>query len=726
LIFSDSVFRESLPAQMTISTQGERLAPAGAYRQPESARGPSPDGIDPAQIFRRIGARWKLLVQVAGALFVVIAIVIFTLTPRYTTSAQILLEAPPVVAPNPLDPNPQAQPSADSQKVASEIEVLMAPAMVDRAIADLNLTSNPEFNPTLSSAGLMSRLSTALFGADPGEVHADVVDRFYQRLKVYEVNTSRVITVEFSSADPVLARDGANEIASLYIRDQRAIHQDANAQTTAWLGQQINALRPRVADAEAKAEAFRAKTGLLEGQSGAELQSQQLTELNTQLTAARAARSEAEAKVAALERASANPDADDSASAVLQSPLIQQLRASEVQLKRDITDMSAQLLPTHPDMVKKQAELNDLQTQIRAEIQKVIASLHSDVNVAAAREATIQGQMDQLKSQRAGSDQNAVTLRELEREATADRTLLETYLQRYADASSRGDLSIQGTDARIVSRADLPVTPSFPQKGPLLMLDLMVSLSAGLFAVLLAEMTARTLRFPRDVERMAGVPVLAVMPSVARNPQDETLRNPDGDYADAIYSLQAGLGLGRGRDGKGRVVLVTSTERGEGRSTTTIALGRSLAQTGLRVLLIDGDFNRPDLSAYFRLERNWGFTDLVAGRAHFRQAIARDPASSMLVTGVGHNPPSVIMSSRFVPVMEQLAAAYDVILVDCAPTSEWGSAQLFMQAADQCVYAVRWNRTDRHRLAAGIKRLSFSDLRGGVSAVLTRGKSSAA
>lgn len=689
---------------------------------PSGSAAPAPvtagagDWFSPMQILRRLWSRRSLLFGVAASVFAGLALILFSLTPRYTGAAQILIEAPPAQATNPLQPTGIT--AADREKVVSEVQVVMSRGIAEQAVNDLNLETNPEFNPALDTS-LFGRFK-ALLGA--GGSHAEIVEDFYSHLNVYPVVTTRVIAVEFSSADPALARDAANRVAELYIEQQRRASYDLNAQARDWLSQQIDTLRSQVADAEARAEAFRARTGLLEGTAGVQIQSQQLSELNTQLGQARAARAEAEARVANMERLIGTDGAAESADSeleVLQSPLIQQLRGQEVQLKREITELSAQLLPSHPRMIQKQAELENLADQIRTEIQKVINSVRNQASVAAAREASAQRELGRLEARRAVADRDQIQLRALEREATANRSVLESFLSRYTEISTRGDLSIQEANARIISRAELPANPSFPQKPPMLVLAAMAALAAGLTTVFVAELTHRTLRHVYDVEAASGVPVLASLPSVGILPQDEALRDPGGLFADGIRSLHEGLGIFPAGNQRGRIVLVTSTARGEGRTSTAIALARFMAQGGLRVLLIDADFQQPEVEAMLGLKPAWGFSDLLGGRAGYKHVILRDPASNVHVMGAGGTDAlAALASPRLQGIMAQLTRAYDVIVLDAAPV--WSvEAHLLARLADQCVYAVRWDATERDRVTAGVRHLSASGVRGGIGVVLT-------
>jgi polysaccharide biosynthesis transport protein len=686
-------------------------SPYGGTAMPGYGQGPG-DSFSPLHLLARAWARKMLLFGVATALFAALAAAVFTIPPLYTATAQVLIEAPPGQPTNPLQP-PVAQ-EADQQKMMSEVQVLMSRAIAEKVISRLDLADKPEFNPALDK-GLLARFA----GGSP--THGAIVDLYYKRLNVYQVSTSRVIAVEFSSHDPALARDAANAVAELYIAGQREARLDLNAQARAWLSQQIDALRSQVARSEAKVEDFRAKTGLLAG-AGAELQSQQLTDLSTQLTAARAARSEADARVANLERLVGSGQLDDDAAAgapeVLQSPLIQQLRTQEVELKREITQMSADLLPTHPKMIEKQAELDDLQQQIRNEIAKVLEGVKNEAAVAASREQALAAQFKQLEARRAVADQNEVQLRALERDAAADRSVLESMLSRYTEVSTRGDLSIQEANARVISHAELPDAPSFPQKAPMLTLAAMLGMMGGSFAVFVAELRGVRPRRTADVEQLSGHPVFASLPAVGAQPEDEALRRPAGLYANGIRSLHARLAIGPRRSGRGRVVLVTSTVQGEGRTTTAIAFARFMAQAGLRVLLIESDFQNPALGPVLRLPAASGFSDLLAARAGYRQAILRDSVSDLHVIEAGHTPPTAVFApERLKPVLTALARAYDVIVFDAGPVDA-RETQALAPFSDNCIYTVRWDAAERGRMVAGLNLLARAGMRGPAGVVL--------
>ena len=260
-------------------------------------------------------------------------------------------------------------------------------------------------------------------------------DAFEDHLAVYALNKSSVIAIDYTSGDPSLAAEAANKLADAYIDWQREAKLEQTKDATTWLSAQIEELRTKVAESEAAVEHFRASSGLYEGSNNVTLNAQQLSELNSQLILAAAQKSEAEAR-ARLIKKMLNDNGDiDATPEVLKSELIGRLIEQRVQVQRQLAELSATLLPSHPRIKQLNSELADVRTQIRDEANKIVHGLENESEVASARETSLRNSLNDAKSQSSGQGDAEIKLRALEREAKANRDLLESYLARYRDAS---------------------------------------------------------------------------------------------------------------------------------------------------------------------------------------------------------------------------------------------------------------------------------------------------
>jgi tyrosine-protein kinase Etk/Wzc len=356
----------------------------------------------------------------------------------------------------------------DQEAVTSQAQLILSRDLASEVIAKLKLNELPEFDPALGNISLTKRVLGFIgviknpLAMTPEE---RVLEAFYERLTVFPVEKSRVIVIDFLSENPELAARVANAIADAYLKRQQEAKQDQARSAGQWLSGEIENLRKKVAEADAKVETFRARSNLLLGPNNTTLSAQQLGDLNTQLAAARAQKADAEAKAKLIRDMLKSGDAIES-SDVLNSELIRRLSEQRVTLRAQLAEQSSSLLGNHPRIKELRAQIGDLDQQIRKEAETLARSLENDAKLADARVAAQLVTFNQLKKQAETSNEDDVQLRALERDAKSQRDLLESYLAKYRDASARGTLDSAPPDARIISRATPSSVPAYPKKLP--------------------------------------------------------------------------------------------------------------------------------------------------------------------------------------------------------------------------------------------------------------------
>ena len=351
-------------------------------------------------------------------------------TPRYKSEARILVDGRENVFLRPSGERNEERASLDAEAVTSQVQLVMSRDLAREIIKKNKLAERPEFDPVLKGLSPVKSL-LALFGIgrDPFSLSPEerVLDAYYDRFTAYAVDKSRVIVIEFQSRDPDLAARVANSIAGGYlVLQQNARQQQARAAST-WLSGEIDSLRKKVAEAESRVEAFRSKSSLFVGTNNTTLSNQQMGELNTQLNNARALKSDAELK-ARLIREMLQSGKPIEASEVLNSELTRRLSEQRVTLRAQLAEQSSTLLGNHPRIKELKAQLADLDRQLREEAGKVSRSLDNDARIAGGRVDGLSASLDQLKKQATSTNGQDVQLRALEREAKAQRDLLESYL----------------------------------------------------------------------------------------------------------------------------------------------------------------------------------------------------------------------------------------------------------------------------------------------------------
>ncbi|MEM9590024.1 MAG: Wzz/FepE/Etk N-terminal domain-containing protein [Pseudomonadota bacterium] len=452
---------------------------------------PPTDDID----MRSLGAAlWRAKGRIIALSLLAGAITFIALSmmrPLYTSEARILVQNEETAFTRPTADQGIAtyRTALDEQAVQSQVQVLNSRDLILKVVRDLDLTQNAVFLRDASGNPVERLLkATGLLGWSQESQEERAANALVEHLEIYQLSNSSVIAIEYTSGDPQLAAQVANKLADVYINWQRDAKIEQTKDATAWLDAQIKALRTATAESEEAVEAYKASEGLYAGTNNVTLNAQQLSELNSQLILAEAQESEAQARAKLIKKMLAARGDIDATPEVLNSPLIISLVEQRVLVQRQLAELSATLLPSHPRIQQLRSELSDVRAQIRTEAQKVVGSLENQAEIAAARESSLRESLNEAKSRTAGQSDAEVKLRALEREAKANRDLLESYLARYRDASARHDVGAVPAQAAIVSRAHSPVLPSFPRRVPMTLL-----ITAAVFILSIGTVLARAI-----------------------------------------------------------------------------------------------------------------------------------------------------------------------------------------------------------------------------------------
>jgi succinoglycan biosynthesis transport protein ExoP len=637
-------------------------------------------------------AIWRNKRSIIGPTLVIAAaayISVSMLTPRYKSEARVLVEGRENIFLRPeVEKSMTERSSVDAETVTSQVQLILSRDLAREVIKELNLTESPEFNAALREFSPLSVLRTIGVLKDPMSMALEerVLAAYYDRLTAFAIDKSRVITIEFQSADPDLAARAANVIAEKYLSLQQVAKQDQARSAGQWLSGELEKLRGKVSEAEAKVEDYRAKSNLFVGSNNTSLVGQQLTELSSQVSAARAQKADAEARSRLIREALRTGQALDSAD-LTNSELIRRLSEQRVTLRAQLAEQSSTLLPQHPRIKEMRAQVADLDQQIRAEGEKLVRSLESEANVAGARLEALSANLDQFKRQTASTSDQDVQLRALEREAKAQRELFESYLAKYREASARDSIAAAPADARIISRATVSNIPYFPKKVPIVLIAALGTFClATAFVVTGALLSGEGRPAPR-----AAAPVAA--PAVA--PRAATTRSRASDRLPAAPNLAAPVpqaaasvavsapasagatiddvaaALHQSGEG-GRSVAVIGCARNAGTTLTAIALARTLARSA-RVVLVDLAFGSPNIDVISNDPAAPGMAELVRGQASFGDVITRDRGSrAHLVTAgqVGNDAQALLESQMLWAAVGALAQSYDYLVLDAGAQSE--------------------------------------------------------
>jgi succinoglycan biosynthesis transport protein ExoP len=668
--------------------------------------------------FHTLWLRKRLLLSVIFSLTIFAILIIYQLVPRYTATAQLLIgiNAAKVVD---IEEVMTGNFKGDAA-VIGEMEVIKSRELAHKIIDHLHLEQYPEFNPKPQKPGLLAQFSFKNLLPESwkeamGMVKIDsrtaeekeearltrLTNIFLSKLKVSQVKRSQVINVGFESEDPKLAAKIANEVADKYIVGQLQAKFDATKKATDWLNDQLVELKQKVESSERAVEQYRKTHELLEVSKEVGLSQQQMSEVNSQLIIARAQRAEAEAKYQQVEAIAKSGRDIDSVAEVLNSSLISSLRQQESEVQRKYSEMLVEFGQRHPRMIQMQAELEDIQAKVRSEVKKVAAGLRNSMDVARAREGSLSSSLRQMESKTSGSNQAEVQLHALEREATANKALFETFLGRFKEtASTQG---IAQADARVISFAEIPLGASYPKRNLLLMSSVVGALLFGVFLVFILEMLNPGVRSPEQIQDLFNMSTLGIVPKIVDAnalPHEYLLTKPQSSLAEAVNTLRISLSL-LNPDAEVKSLLVTSSVPGEGKSTLAVLIARHSACAGQRVVLVDTDLRRPTIEKMFKFkDRKLGLTDLLMQHdLSINDVLVDDPETGMKILTGGKsafiNPVDLFASQRMKSIVNDLRERFDLVILDSAPIMAVPDTRILAGLVDKTIFVLNWDSTPK-------------------------------
>jgi uncharacterized protein involved in exopolysaccharide biosynthesis/Mrp family chromosome partitioning ATPase len=611
-------------------------------------------------------------------------------TPRYKSEARILIDGRENVFLRPNGERNEERNALDAEAVTSQVQLLLSRDLAREIIKKNKLADRPEFDPVLQGfAPLKSLLALFGIGRDPLSLTPEerVLDAYFDRFTAYAVDKSRVIVIEFQSRDPELAARVANSIAEGYLVLQQGARQAQAKSAGQWLSGEIENLRKKVAEAESRVEDFRSKSSLFVGTNNTTLSNQQMGELNTQLNNARALKSDAESK-ARLIREMLQTGKPIEASEVLNSELTRRLSEQRVTLRAQLAEQSSTLLDGHPRIKELKAQLADLDRQLREEASKISRSLDNDARIAGGRVEGLSASLEQLKKQATSTNGQDVQLRALEREAKAQRDLLESYLAKYREANTRENIDAAPADGRIISRAIVSNTPAYPKKLPIVLIATLATLMLSAGAIVTGELLRMTA--PRAAAAFASSPASVRAPAAATvaDPapvfaasRPEIQSEPSSEIAPGLTEIEQLAEHLRGADEAARKVTILGTASSESITLTVLTLARLIARDA-RVVVVDLSASSPTISAVSVDPSAPGLAELMLGEASFSQVITKDRLSRVHLVSAGRpgSERALLLSPRLTLAIDALLRVYDHVLLDAGTASDLPAELLTAQA----------------------------------------------
>lgn len=699
----------------TVRAQGNQGA-ATLNRAPES-----PGMFDLAEYWRLAVKHRLIILGALVASLVIGAAATLMMTPIYTATTTLQIEREAVRVLNIEDVQPRETGYQAEEFFQTQYGLLRSRSLAERVIDSLGLANSDVF---LEQMGAEPPQRGNRSAADYAALRRRaVLGHVRDAFSVQPVRGSRLVTISFDSPDPQLSARVVNAFAENFIQSNLDRKYESSSFAREFLEERIAQTKAKLEEAERGLVSYAANQQIIniteENEQGSgetqSLATSNLVALNTALGESRAARVAAEEKWRQARSA-----ALFSLPEVLQNPTVQRLTEERARLDAEYQQKLRVYQPDWPEMQQIRARLEELNAQINTVASGIRSSIQSQYVVAANQERSLQSQVNALKGDVLDLRDRSVQYNILKRELDTSRAIYDTLLQRYREIGVTGGISTNNIS--IVDLAEAPNTPSKPQLILNLLIAGLLGLGLGVAIAFLLEALDESLASPDDVESKLHLPVLGVVPLLARGEAPlEALGDIRSPFSEAYYSLRTALQFST-PNGAPATLLVTSSRPAEGKSTTAFAIALNLAKIDKRVLLIDGDLRNPSMHRLLQTDNDRGMSNILSGAADLPTTAraTEHPNLSFIPCGpLPPNPAELWGGERLRRLLDQAASEYDNVVIDGPPILGFADAPVLAAAVAGTVFVLESRGTRRAQARGALRRLAMG--RGTIlGAVLTK------
>jgi succinoglycan biosynthesis transport protein ExoP len=620
--------------------------------------------------------------------------------PVYAATSRILVERNDQVS------SVRKEQSGDDQSINGDLQMqaqlLRSRPIVAKAIQQIRLWESSEFQVGPPIGGGLEEISSK-----------GLVDQFLKHLTIVPLPGTHLLTIVFEASEPAVAMKAVNALTETFIREQLNTHFAESSKTIDWLRQRIDEQRAHVNTSDKALQNYMEAHDAVSVQDRQNIVVQKLADLNTALTRAKTDRMSKQALYNQLESLRQDPGAVDTLPVVLSNPLLQQLRGQLAELKQKQLTMSQELGDRHPEMIKIQAEIDQATERLGAELTKLTDSVQNDFIAARSIEQGLMRALDEQKREVINLNQKTLDYGALQRQAASDRDI---YARLLSEAQTRGVIgNAPEIKIQVIEPAELPLGPLGPQNTR----DLMLTIAAGLFLAVSVPLTLESfdqrIRTPADIEDRLQVPYVAMVPRMSRTGNQLQVSVRRSIYNEAFRRIRTFV---TSEPGATRLLIVSALPQ-EGKSLVAANLAITLAGTGRRVILVDGDLRRPNLHKIFGLNPVPGLVELLKGSQNIFEAIRATKIANLSVLPCrteARAAAELLSAPTFKTLLRVLDASFDWIIFDSPPVGPVSDACIIGRLMERALIVVNADSTPAGAAIAMIHELKSANVKpvGGV------------
>ncbi|MBN1272583.1 MAG: polysaccharide biosynthesis tyrosine autokinase [Candidatus Aminicenantes bacterium] len=718
--------------------------------------------IDLMAYLRMLLKRKWIIISFATAVIVLVGISTFTETPMYRASATLLIKdaSSDMLSISDIYGTPYRAYDYMNRDFNTQLRLLTSRALAERVAVRMNLKDRPEIrNPIKRRGTLIQSLKNIISfqwvfrliprRKTPGKIQ---VKRNAPTRKTYvnpnirlsglvrgglgvsPIEDTRMITLSYSSPYPALASDIVNNVAEEFINFSIETRYEATQQASDFLTEQIVRLREDLATKERELQKYGEQKNILVTDSRGNAVVNKFSELSSALTQAQIDRINKEAYYREMKDLRI-----DSLPQFVSNPLIQSMKTQYLNLKSEYDQKSQFFKSDYPEMKQLKARLDSISEDLKSEIFKAVEAAESEYRSSLKKESSLRDLMQGQRKEVTQMSNDAILYNSIRIEVENKRGLLNSLVAKQNEALISARLSgFKTSNIKIVDKALVPGGPYSPNIPRSLMMAIMVGLFGGIGLCFLLEYLDNSIKGPDDVEKLAGLPSLGIIPYLSpdgmqkkkyrgyysyrygdNNPgeTDKAVNikeielinhlHPSFSISEDYRTVRTSIMLSHA-ESPPKSIVFTSCFPGEGKTSTVVNLAVSFAQLGRKILIIDSDLRKPRIHRIFRIRNIGGLSEYLTGKVDEKEVFKKTDIKNIWCVPSGPIPPNpaeLLNSSRMKTFLKETKKVFDVVLLDASPVLAVIDPVILSSVAEDVVFIVQAGKTSKKPFVQAINEL---------------------
>jgi capsular exopolysaccharide synthesis family protein len=547
-------------------------------------------------------------------------------------------------------------------------------------------------------------------------------------LNVEQIRDTRALKVAFSHTDPRIAADVANGVAQDFIDRNFKSKTEKVTGTSDWLEKKTQELESNVARAEKELADYQRENNIFSTEGKATLIADKLSRLHDQAVRAETERIIKESLYQEVKAGRLDSLTEAFADAGIGGA---QKRLGELEL--ELAQLSIKFGPDNPNVKKVNEEIAALRSQLAGSRTRLEEKLRAQYEQASRDEQAFKAALERAKGEASEQNQALIQYNILKQNVETAKSIYTDFLQRYNQ--SKIQVAEQHNNMRIIEPAQTPGGPIGPNRSRSIAIALFLSLGAGVALAFFLNYLDNTVKTVEDVSRYAQLPALSVIPALSgsnlRNlpgrkgkkalPATGSQPRPEGASAAELMALDNRSAAAEAyrvlrtsvllssAGSPPKMILVTSGQPGEGKTTTVVNMGISLAQLGASVIIVDCDLRKPSTHKLFGVDHVRGLSTYLARNIEIDSVTQKLQIRNLSLIPCGPIPPNpaeLISSEKMKDLLRLLAEKYDHVLIDSPPLINVTDPVILSTMVDGVILVVHGGKSTRDVVRRARQELS--------------------